>query len=95
MIGVFTVTEHAAVFPPSSVFTVIVALPAETAVTLPVASTLATPGALLDQPTCLFVASAGATVAVSWPVSPTISSIEHLSSATPVTWIISGSGGSQ
>jgi hypothetical protein len=42
----FTVTAHVAVKPPSVVVTVIVALPADTAVTRPLELTVATPSAL-------------------------------------------------
>ena len=84
-IGFFTVTAHVAVFPPSSVFTVIVALPAETAVTRPFASTVATALLLLDQVTLLSVASAGVMVAVNCFSSPTVNSNDVWSIATPVT----------
>jgi len=63
--GFTTVTAHLAVFLPSLVVTVIVAVPTFTAVTLPFESTVAISVLLLFQVTALFVASAGETVATS------------------------------
>ena len=54
-----------AVLLPSSVVTVIVAVPFATAVTFPFASTVATFASLVLKFTFLFVAFAGATVAFS------------------------------
>ena len=68
--GVRTVTAQVAVWPPSVVLTVMVALPFATAVTTPFASTLATPSSLEVQLTVWFVAVAGCTVAVRLPVPP-------------------------
>ena len=66
----FTVTEQVAFLLPSSVVTVIVAVPAFFAVTTPEVETVATVVLLEDQVTFLFVALDGDTVAVSvcvWP----------------------------
>ena len=60
-----TVTAHVAVWLPSSVVTVIAALPLPVAVTLPVLSTAATAVFEDVHVTFLLSASAGATVAVS------------------------------
>jgi hypothetical protein len=54
-----TVTAHSAVKPPSAVVTVIVAVPADTPVTRPVALTEATAAALDDQVTLGSSASEG------------------------------------
>src|SRR5690606_8175138 len=70
--GSITETRASAVCPPSAVVTVIVALPALTAVTSPVASTVATDGSLELQDTCLLLAFGGETVAsrrAVWPSS--------------------------
>ena len=69
------VIAHVAVFAPSSVFTVMVAVPAALAVTTP-PSTVTTAVLLLLHVTFLFVALAGATVAVSVTFSPTFSEAE-------------------
>jgi hypothetical protein len=61
----FTVTWHVAALLPSSVVTVIVAVPGETAVTQPFDETVATDVELDFQFTFLFVALSGKTVAVS------------------------------
>ena len=79
-----TATVHSAVLFPSSVLTVMVAPPTLTPVTTPF-STVATASSLLVQMIFLFVASAGATVAVSVSLSPTFNAIEVLSNDTPVT----------
>ena len=80
-----TVIDEVAVLPPSWVVTVIVAVPAATAVTKPLAFTLAIPLLLLLQLTFLFVALEGATVAVSCCVPPTLSVAEVGLTLTPVT----------
>jgi len=88
--GSFTSTEHSAVLPPSAVVTVIVAEPAATAVTTPFA-TVATAASLVDHVTALFVALAGATVAVrvsELPSLPTFRVRVLLLSVTPVTGTI-------
>ena len=59
------VTAQVAVLPPSAVVTVIVEIPAATAVTTPLLLTVATPVLLDDQLTDWFVAFEGDTVAVS------------------------------
>ena len=64
-----TVTLQVAVLPPSSVVTVIVAVPAFTAVTLPF-DTVATDVLLLFQETFLLVALLGLIVAVNERLSP-------------------------
>jgi hypothetical protein len=80
-----TETEHCAVFPPSLVVTVIVALPDFTAVTLPSEETVATEVLLLVQLTSLFVALLGDTVAVSVSDDPSCSVREDLFNETLVT----------
>ena len=80
-----TVTVHVAVFPPSLVFAVIVAVPAAFAVTTPEEDTVATEVLLEDQVTDLSVAFEGVIVAVSVCVSPTVMDIEVLFRLTPVT----------
>ena len=67
-----TVTSHFVVFAPSSVVTVIAALPGATAVTSPVAETVATFSSLDDQLAFLFVAFSGRTVAVRVALSPSV-----------------------
>jgi hypothetical protein len=66
------------------VVTVIVAVPAPSAVTTPLL-TVATLVSLLDQLTVFTVAFAGATVAVKVSVSPTERLAVDLFSVTPVT----------
>ena len=58
-----TVTAQGAVFEPSTVVTVIVAVPVVWAVTVPAALTVATAGLFDDQLTAWLVAVAGAMVA--------------------------------
>ena len=70
-----TVTSQVAVLPPSSVFTVIVALPAFNAVTLP-STTDTIDKLLLLQITVLFSASLGEIVATKVAVSPSVNSID-------------------
>ena len=82
--GSLTVTAQVAVLPPSVVVTVIVALPAPTAFTLP-SATVATASLSLLQLTVLMSASAGETVAVSVTSSPTSISSEVWSRLTDVT----------
>ena len=79
-----TVTSQVAVLPPSSVFTVMVALPAFIAVTLPF-DTEATELLLDDHVTFLFVALSGLTVAVRVSSSPSVRVADDLSNVTPVT----------
>jgi hypothetical protein len=80
-----TVTVQVAVCPPSLVVTVIVAVPGDTAVTLPFPSTVATDPFDDDHVTVLSVASAGDTVAVRVRVAPSVRDIELLLRVTPVT----------
>ena len=84
IIFAFTVTSHFAVFPPSVVVTVIVAVPAFKAVTLPLA-TDATLESLLLHVTDLSVALSGLTVAVKVSSSPSVNSAVVLSRDTDVT----------
>jgi hypothetical protein len=81
----FTVTLAVAVFPPSSVFTVIVAVPAELPVTTPTELTIATTVLLLDHLTALLVAFDGATIAVSVSEEPASIVNAVLPRLTPVT----------
>ena len=67
-----TVTAHVAMILPSAVRTVIVAEPADTAVTTPEESTVAQDALEENHVTPLLVAFAGNTVAVSSRVSPAI-----------------------
>jgi hypothetical protein len=72
--GAFTVTVQGAVNLPSTVVTVMTALPAATALTVPfnpLADTAATAGALLLHDTLLLVALDGATVAINVSLLPT------------------------
>ena len=81
---VITVTTHSAVFVPSFVVAVIVAVPAETAVTTPSVSTVATDSLLLFHTTFWLVALAGVMVAISVSVSRTASSNVLLFNVIPV-----------
>ena len=67
--GTVTVTSHVAVWLPSSVVIVMVALPADSAATVPL-STIATAVLFELHLTFLFVASVGKTVAVNFAVAP-------------------------
>lgn len=80
-----TVIEAVAVCAPFCVVTVIVALPGDTPVTKPDPSTLATEALLELQLTVLMVAFAGATVAVSCCVAPTLNDAVSGETVTPVT----------
>lgn len=66
--GCRTVTVQEAVLPPSAVLAVITVVPPVSAVTLPVASTVATAGLLEVQVTALFDAVAGSIVGIKMPV---------------------------
>ena len=85
-----TVTEHVAVFDPSAVVTVIVAEPAFTAVTLPLASTEAVEASDDFQLTVLLVALEGATVAVKVSEPPSTRLRLVLLRLTPVTATVVG-----
>ena len=87
-VGFLTVTVHEAVLFPSSVFTVITAVPFAFAVTRPELETDATLLLLLDHVTFRFAASRGATVARSCLESPTVRLSEDEFRVTPVTWSI-------
>ena len=80
-----TVTVQVAVKLPSAVVTVIVAVPTDTAVTFPCASTVAIAGLLLDHVTFWLVALAGAMVAIRVSLSPMGNVVDVLFSVTPVT----------
>ena len=82
-----TVTLQVAVLPPSSVVTVMVASPTFTAVTLPLASTVAISGLSDFHVTFWLVASSGRTVAVRVSLPPTRRLVSLLLSFTPVTLI--------
>ena len=82
---VVTVTAQVAVLPPSAVLTVMVAVPALTAVTLPVLSTVAMAVAELVQLTDLLAASDGVTVARSWSLVPSTRERVAGLTLTPVT----------
>ena len=81
----FTVTVQVSVNLPSSVSTLMLAVPAPTAVTRPFASTVATLSLSLLQVTALLVALAGSTVAVRVSVLPTVSVVLVLFSNTRLT----------
>ena len=80
-----TVTAQLAVNPPSVVVTVIVAVPADFAVTTPDVETVATAVLLDDHVTDLFVALEGEIEAVRDDVSPTAIDRDVLLMETPVT----------
>ena len=84
---VVTVTVQVAVLFPSSVLTVMVAVPAALADTKPDVFTVATFVLLLLHVTFLLVALAGCTVGDSCSVPPTIIEVEVLFNDTPVTAI--------
>ena len=81
-----TVTEQVALFPPSSVVTVMVVDPALTAVTFP-SMTVATPASALLHLMFLFVALSGLTVAVSKALFPSSRFMDSGLSDTDVTGI--------
>jgi len=81
-----TVTAQLAFLEPSTVLTVMVAVPAATGVTSPAELTVATEAASLDQVTLLFEALDGASVATSVLVPPPTSRLKVvLFRDTPVT----------
>ena len=89
--GLFTVTTHVSFLVESNCeVTVIVAVPALSAVTLPVLSTLATEPLLVDQVTFLFVALDGKTVAISVSFAPISKVKVFLFSVTLDTGITGG-----
>ncbi|MNV80200.1 hypothetical protein D3C71_1737920 [compost metagenome] len=81
-----------AVKPPSSVVTVIVAVPAAFAVTTPSSSTVTISSSLLLQMTFGFAASSGSMIAVRLMLPPVARLNSVRFTLTPVTGIISGSG---
>ena len=70
--GDVTVTVQVARKPPSKVLTVIMAVPAETALTVPISSTVATVSLSDAQRTSLIVAFSGDTDGIREKVSPVI-----------------------
>ena len=80
-----TVTVQVAVLAPSVVCTVIVAVPADLAITTPVEETIATDSLFDDQVTDLSVALDGETVALRLCVSPSVIVRLVLSRLTPDT----------
>ena len=89
----FTVTGQVSVKPPSTVLTVMTALPAATALTWPVvAPTVATDSSLEDHVTLGFVASLGVIRAPSIKPSPTLRSRDARVTFTPVTATAVGPG---
>ena len=89
MVSGFTVNTQVAFLPPSAVVTVMVAVPAFFAVTMPF-ETVATVVLEDDQVTFWFVALDGLTVAVKVSVLPTMRVAVDLLSVTPVTEMVSG-----
>jgi hypothetical protein len=86
IVATLTVTAHVSVKPPSSVVTVIVAVPEPAAATAPVWLTVATLVLLDDQVTFLLVAFDGVTVATSFALDEPIAKLSVFrSSETPVT----------
>ena len=83
--GILTVTRQEAIFPPSEVTACTVASPAPTAVTSPDCETVATPSLSEYHVTPASEAFSGRTVALSWWVSPGLSSTAALSREIPVT----------
>jgi hypothetical protein len=84
LLPLVTVMEQVAVLLPSKVVTVITALPADMALTVPL-FTAATAVLLLLHHTFLFVALEGATVAVNVSEEPTVIVADDLFKVTPVT----------
>ena len=80
-----TVTVQVAVLPPSCVVAIIVAEPADMAVTRPLLLTEATDGLLLVQFTVLLVALAGRMVGINVSEAPAINDNAVLFSVMPVT----------
>jgi hypothetical protein len=87
-LGALTLKVQVAVLPPSTVVTVITALPADTPVTTPLADTEATLEVLLLHVTDLFIAFEGDTVAISVSALPTVRLAELLFRETPVTAVL-------
>lgn len=85
--GTYTVMAHVATFPPSAVVAVIVfgMVPAATAVTRPVLSTVAFAGVEEVQFTVVFVALKGYMVGINVIVPPVAKKADLLSSPMPVT----------
>ena len=83
---IVTTTSHVAVYPPSCVVTVIVAVPLATAVIVPF-ETVATLVLVELQATDLSVAYSGNTVGIRVSVSSINKVVEGIFSLTSVTWI--------
>ena len=86
--GAFTVTVHVSVYPPFADLAVIVAVPADFAVTSPVLSTEAMLELLVLQVTVLLEAVEGATVAVSCLVAPTFKVADSGVTVTPLVGVV-------
>jgi hypothetical protein len=82
---VSAMTAQSAEYPLSSVVTAMIAFPRDSVFTKPLADTVATLSALLDQLTFLFVALAGLTVATNHSLPPTSMFVLALLKETPVT----------
>ena len=80
------VTVQVAVFSPSTVVTVIVAVPTPAPVTVPLDETIATDVLLEDHETLFSAAFVGKTVAVNCSETPMMSDSEDLLSATDSGW---------
>jgi hypothetical protein len=80
-----TVTSQLALWPPSTVAAVMVAVPSATALTTPVSLTVAVAGSLLVQAIAEFAALAGAAVAIRVAVLPTERDSAAVFRLTPVT----------
>ena len=87
LIGFLTVTLHVATLFPSFVFTVIVAVPVDTAVTFPNSSTVATLELLLSHIVFLFVALLGLIVASNFSLSHFNKVNDVLFKFIPITFI--------
>jgi hypothetical protein len=88
--GIAMVTAQTAVLPPSAVFTVILAVPAATAVMTPLEFTVAIAVLLDVHDTFLFVAFAGLIAAVRVAVPPGARLRPAVFRSTPVTAIVAG-----
>jgi len=85
-----TVTLQVSVYVPSKVVTVMIALPAALAVTVPAELTVAAVVFELFQETALFTASVGDTVGTSFSELPTVKEMASLFRVTPVTALSTG-----
>jgi hypothetical protein len=85
VLPLITVTAQVAVLLPSTVVTVMFALPMATPVTKPLADTVAIAGALLLNVTALLVALSGVTMGINCSVPPTGMFKDGILNDTPVT----------